>query len=335
MNPLMTFAIFSYNQECFIADAVKSALAQDYSPLQVIISDDCSSDNTFSVIERVVSEYCGPHEVLINKTDENSCTLNHFFEVLDLTKGEILVVAAGDDISKPDRVSSIVSVRLSSESVAFFSNYDLINSKGFITHKNYSPDQSSKLIDIFPIAQNSLDIHGASAAYVVDFLKILPRPTGRYFFEDTYVTFFIYLHERSIMKINSSLVLYRSHASSVSNSFVKSFYSINHVLSDVKKKQLNASFCSKNKLELYSYIYDYIVSCDRTFSFDNKAFENYLSELAFRSKWISLSIFERILFISRCKCDKFVLSWALPRILGLNFFALMRACSLVFYIKKA
>lgn len=36
-RPLVTFALFAYNQERFIREAVEGALAQTYSPLQVVL----------------------------------------------------------------------------------------------------------------------------------------------------------------------------------------------------------------------------------------------------------------------------------------------------------
>ena len=46
-KPLVTFALFAYNQERFITEAVEAAFAQTYQPLEIIISDDGSSDKTY------------------------------------------------------------------------------------------------------------------------------------------------------------------------------------------------------------------------------------------------------------------------------------------------
>lgn len=40
--PLVTFALFAYNQEKFIREAVEGAFAQTYESLEIILSDDCS-----------------------------------------------------------------------------------------------------------------------------------------------------------------------------------------------------------------------------------------------------------------------------------------------------
>jgi glycosyltransferase involved in cell wall biosynthesis len=49
--------MFAYNHERFIAEAVRGALSQTYSPLEIIISDDCSTDRTFEIIQSEVAGY--------------------------------------------------------------------------------------------------------------------------------------------------------------------------------------------------------------------------------------------------------------------------------------
>jgi len=39
---LITLALVAYNQERFISEALEGAFAQTYSPLEIILSDDCS-----------------------------------------------------------------------------------------------------------------------------------------------------------------------------------------------------------------------------------------------------------------------------------------------------
>ena len=115
--PLVTLALFAYNQEKYIREAVESALQQDYAPLELIISDDCSSDSTFSLIQQVVSEYQGPHTVFINRMPENGGLANHLNYVFEMARGEIIVVAAGDDICFASKVSALVMPMLLNDSV--------------------------------------------------------------------------------------------------------------------------------------------------------------------------------------------------------------------------
>ena len=66
-RPLVTVALFSYNQEHYVGEAIASILAQDYSPLEIILSDDCSTDNTFMVMQQAAKIYSGPHKIVLNR----------------------------------------------------------------------------------------------------------------------------------------------------------------------------------------------------------------------------------------------------------------------------
>lgn len=45
--PLVTFALFTFNQQEYVRDAIEGAFSQTYEPLEIILSDNCSSDRTF------------------------------------------------------------------------------------------------------------------------------------------------------------------------------------------------------------------------------------------------------------------------------------------------
>lgn len=123
-RPLVTFALFAYNQEKYIREAVEGAFSQTYSPLEIILSDDCSSDRTFEIMEEMAREYRGPHNIRIRRNSSNQETAQHFSNVAGTLQGILLVVAAGDDISKPERTEKLVEmwVNCHKEPGLYFSN---------------------------------------------------------------------------------------------------------------------------------------------------------------------------------------------------------------------
>ncbi len=108
-QPLVTFALLSYNQEQYIGDAILGALSQTYRPLEIIISDDCSADNTFKLIEDEYSRFRSTFDIRINRTAVNRGLTEHINEVVAKANGRLIVLAAGDDISLPARVEKIVA----------------------------------------------------------------------------------------------------------------------------------------------------------------------------------------------------------------------------------
>lgn len=105
-RPLISFCVFAYNQEEFIREAVEGALAQTYSPLEIILSDDCSTDNTFGIMEQMANQYEGPHKIILNRNNRNLGLIHHINKVCcEIIHGDLIIVAAGDDVSFPERTA--------------------------------------------------------------------------------------------------------------------------------------------------------------------------------------------------------------------------------------
>lgn len=102
-KPLISFLLLTYNQENFVCDALDGAFSQTYSPLEIIISDDASNDNTANVIEEYISNYHGPHKVIFHRNEKNLGIAQNVNNAMALAKGEYFILAAGDDKSLPER----------------------------------------------------------------------------------------------------------------------------------------------------------------------------------------------------------------------------------------
>jgi glycosyltransferase involved in cell wall biosynthesis len=108
-RPLVTFALFAYKQERFIREAIQGAFAQTYSPLEIILSDDCSPDRTFEIMREMTASYRGPHKIILNRNPQNLGLAGHVNLVMEMAAGELVVFAAGDDISLPRRVETLLT----------------------------------------------------------------------------------------------------------------------------------------------------------------------------------------------------------------------------------
>lgn len=114
-RPLATLLLLAYQQQATIAAAIEGALRQTYSPLEIVISDDASTDATWVAIERAVAGYAGPHRLILNRNPVNLGIGAHLNRVVALSHGELLFVAAGDDVSLPPRCTRVVDAWLAAE----------------------------------------------------------------------------------------------------------------------------------------------------------------------------------------------------------------------------
>jgi len=131
-QPLITFALFAYKQDRFIRDAVEGAFAQTYSPLEIILSDDCSPDGTFEIMREMAAAYCGPHRIVLNRNPENIGVASHVNKVCALLQGDLIVAAAGDDVSLPERTTTLYEAWLASggEAHSIYSDAIIIDANG-------------------------------------------------------------------------------------------------------------------------------------------------------------------------------------------------------------
>ncbi len=219
-RPLVTFALFAYNQECFIREAIEGALAQTYSPLQVILSDDCSSDRTFEIMQAMVSDYAGPHEVLLNRNERNLGIGGHVNRVMDLARGDFIVVAAGDDISFPERTSALVDRWLFSDKKisSVYSNTIMIDAKGNDLgvrdfKLNYTPESRFSYIK-YMIENLCIGVIGCSHAWDKKSYELFGGMLEDTVYEDRVIPFRAVL-AGEILHVADPLVKYRVHPESI------------------------------------------------------------------------------------------------------------------------
>lgn len=216
--PLVTFALFAYNQERYIREAVESALAQDYPNLEIIISDDCSSDRTFEIIVGVISFYSGTHKILLRRNSENLGLARHINLVFSLARGDLVVFAAGDDVSVSSRVSKLVDcwVGANSGKVSIFSAMDRIDGAGNTVGERYESGRNWASVRPLDLLKRNIGVFGASHACHKSLLCEFPDIMARVVNEDHVIPFRASLMD-GILYVPESLVKYRAGIGLASN----------------------------------------------------------------------------------------------------------------------
>lgn len=215
-KPLVTIAVICYKQERFVEEAFKSALAQTYSPLEVVITDDCSPDSTFSIIEKIASEYKGPHKLIIHRNERNLGLAGNVNKAWDLSSGEFLVTQGGDDVSLPHRTSTLVDAWLSREPRPdlVYSGVVLIDEDGNEISKNTQVSETTPPMEDTITGRKVFIAGGCAAAYQRS-LHYFTGPLNSGVMAEDFVYSFRALLGNGIVGIAEPLVLYRQSSASI------------------------------------------------------------------------------------------------------------------------
>ncbi len=100
--PLITAGITCFNAADTIARAIDSALRQDWENLEVVIIDDCSTDNSNAVIQDAIKGHANARLVTHEHNKGFAGALN---TLIGEAKGEFIAIFDDDDVSEPSRLS--------------------------------------------------------------------------------------------------------------------------------------------------------------------------------------------------------------------------------------
>ena len=313
-RPRVTFAVFAYNQEQFVPEAIEGALAQTYEPLEIILSDDCSSDRTFDIMREMAAAYDGPHDVKARRTAQNAGLLNHVLDVADVAEGALLVVSAGDDISLPSRTGALVDAWAIGASGALFSSYVPMGNDSMLLERDPKAQGLERTIPFLAGSGESLPlVLGATAAYDVELLRSIPKPLAKIFHEDIIFTNITYLRGREITYVDTPLVKYRfADFSREDRSSIRDAY---HAILDWEMR-------ANHRLRDYKDVLAYM---DAILTAEDGPKERQLlcaerSENDFMNDFVNGSLLRRFTLLGRCQ-DRALLRWALPRVFGFQVFS--------------
>jgi glycosyltransferase involved in cell wall biosynthesis len=98
-RPTVSVIIPNYNHQAYLGRALNSVCSQDVPPLEVLVLDDCSTDNSVQVIQTFVDKY--PFVKLIRYREKSADWLRAWSEHLPLLKGDYVVGLGADDALVP------------------------------------------------------------------------------------------------------------------------------------------------------------------------------------------------------------------------------------------
>lgn len=107
MQPLLSIGLPVFNEERFIDSALASLRNQDYPNLEILISDNASTDRTLAICQRHAAE---DSRIRIESAAENRGAIANFRHALDMASGTYFMWGAGHDLWTPNLASECVAL---------------------------------------------------------------------------------------------------------------------------------------------------------------------------------------------------------------------------------
>lgn len=126
MDDLVSIIMPSFNTGKYITETIESVLVQSYKNWELIIVDDCSSDNT----DEIISTYLSDDRIHYLKNEKNSGAAFSRNTALREAKGKWIAFLDSDDLWMPEKLEKQLSFMKSNGYFFSYTDYEEIDVNG-------------------------------------------------------------------------------------------------------------------------------------------------------------------------------------------------------------
>jgi glycosyltransferase involved in cell wall biosynthesis len=209
-KPLVSIAVCTYNGEKFLVEQLDSLVSQTYPNLEIIITDDCSKDETFSKLQDYANRF---DFIKIFKNEQNLGYVKNFEKAISLCNGDFIALCDQDDIWDKDKI--IHQVEGIGDSLLCYHDSAFVDQNGKSLNK--------KLSDVVNMYDGSsfepflfFNCVSGHASLIKKELVNYALPFPKDLFHDRWLAY-VATNLGSIKYLNLPLVDYRQHESSDTN----------------------------------------------------------------------------------------------------------------------
>lgn len=221
----------AYNCEDTIADTIESVLAQTWTNWEMIIVNDCSTDNTVEIVRRY-SCYDERICLISFETNQGSATARN--EAIRKCRGKFIALLDADDLWKPQKLEKQIEFMMENDYAFTYTSYDVFSNQN---------DSVRKIFKVKPTVDYKTYLCNTiigCLTVVIDKEKILDFHMEQGYLEDV-LTWIYYLKKGYIAYgLDINLASYRVLPGSKSNNKLKNakrFYHCLNLQEDLNKFQ--------------------------------------------------------------------------------------------------
>ncbi|MHB1177539.1 MAG: glycosyltransferase family 2 protein [Daejeonella sp.] len=206
----VSIALCTYNGEAYLREQLDSIVNQSYSPLELIAVDDCSSDNTLTILKEYANNYSFI-KVVVNP--ENLGYIRNFEKALQLCSGDLIALSDQDDIWDLKKIEK--QVNAIGNNLLVYHDSEFVDQNGISLNRNMS-DIMNLYRGVQPEVFLFFNCISGHAVLMKKELRdeLLPFPNA--YFHDWWMGY-VATNLGSIDFIDETLVKYRQHQKADTN----------------------------------------------------------------------------------------------------------------------
>lgn len=144
-SPLVSVIMPAYNAEPFVEEAIASVIAQTVTDWELIVIDDCSKDDTFSVAQRVIGD---EPRIRLLRNEKNSGVSETRNRGIDLSAGRYIAFLDSDDIWHPEKLEKQLAKLRETGAAICYCSYGIIDISGEKIKADYLVPETAEYADI-------------------------------------------------------------------------------------------------------------------------------------------------------------------------------------------
>lgn len=209
-NPAVSVVLATYNGEKYLKEQIDSILRQTYTSIELVITDDCSTDSTRKILQEYADKY---ENVRVYFNERNLGFIQNFEKTVKYAQGEYIAFADQDDVWLPEKIQCLVDGI--GDNMLVYSDSAYIDADGNPMSKKISDYRN--LI----CGKNLYALDSESGIWVAAHAMMFRRelldsalPFSVYISHDTWLTYIAML-KGTITAVPKVLVLYRQHGNNM------------------------------------------------------------------------------------------------------------------------
>lgn len=243
--PNISIVLCTYNGELYLREQLNSILMQTLPAYEIIIQDDCSTDNTWNIILEYKSKY---PKIKAFRNQTNIRAHANFITAFSLATGDFIAPSDQDDIWYETKLE--VLYKFIGNNSLSFSNEKILYEDGSLVNDNSTMKPINQLLwgnnlkgHTFLFKRELLGIYKFAGNYIsFDYcLALNASITDDYVFVDDFLSIW-----RRHKDVCTSSVLLNSHQNDeLSSSWKKTFFSIKSIVKGVRSEVINNFFIDR------------------------------------------------------------------------------------------